>query len=200
MELRAVLEALDFLECPHLVELYTDNKYVKGVLQEGWNAQKNLDLIHSAEESKRPHDVDIEWVEGHSGNRYNEFVDTAAKEALKNRQSFAINRSPAVSGQSENHIDAQSSHQVVAVGKSATVRFLGDVLGTITPLTGKRSQLSLEPCHEKYPQLAALVEKNDSTTINFDEPAHIALSRVIHLAGEGYLDGSPEKTETSNEP
>lgn len=95
MELMACLEGLGQLKGRQDVELWTDSKYVKngvtiwsaGWIRNGWKnsqkkAVKNRDLWELLLAVVAKHSVSWHWVKGHSGNKYNEMVDEAAREAI----------------------------------------------------------------------------------------------------------------------
>lgn len=92
MELTAAIEALETLNRPTTVQLYTDSKYlldgitkwVAGWERKGWVTSakqpvKNVDLWLRLVEAKRPHDVTWHWVKGHNGDPGNERADELAR-------------------------------------------------------------------------------------------------------------------------
>lgn len=94
MELTAAIESLKALIEPCRVTLHTDSRYVidgitkwvAGWQKRGWkNASKkpvrNADLWHELIAAAAPHDIDWQWVKGHSGHVENERVDRLASEA-----------------------------------------------------------------------------------------------------------------------
>jgi ribonuclease HI len=94
MELMAAISALEALKRPCSVTLYTDSRYViDGVTKwlrpwkaRGWKTAdrqpvKNVDLWQRLEAAKELHQVDWQWVRGHSGHVENERVDQLAREA-----------------------------------------------------------------------------------------------------------------------
>ena len=102
MELLAAIEALKSLKRPCVVELYTDSKYLKnGILEwlDGWIAKgwktankkpvKNQDLWEMLDQLRHRHQIEWNWVKGHSGNDGNEIADQLANqgiEALRQRK------------------------------------------------------------------------------------------------------------------
>jgi ribonuclease HI len=96
MELRAVLEALNALEGPLLIQ--SDSQYVvntfttwresrkgKGLL----GKPKNADLIEAIDAQLQGREIKWEWVRGHSGHPLNEQADllaTAAADAFAAKQ------------------------------------------------------------------------------------------------------------------
>ena len=95
MELQAVIEGLSTLKARCHVTIHTDSKYVmEGVTQHlriwkarGWKTAdkkevKNLDLWQTLDELLPRHQLEWEWVRGHSGHPENERVDALARAAI----------------------------------------------------------------------------------------------------------------------
>ncbi|GAB6966459.1 ribonuclease HI [Komagataeibacter kakiaceti JCM 25156] len=98
MELTAAAEALEALTRPCRVVLHTDSEYVRnGIMRwsTGWvrrnwrNASgdpvANMDLWRRLLDVSAKHEIEWEWVRGHSGDENNERVDrlaTRARDAL----------------------------------------------------------------------------------------------------------------------
>ena len=95
MELQAVIEGLSTLKARCHVTIHTDSKYVmEGVTQHlrNWKARvwktadkkevKNLDLWQTLDELLPRHQLEWEWVRGHSGHPENERVDALARAAI----------------------------------------------------------------------------------------------------------------------
>ena len=96
MELTAAIRALEALNRPSAVDLYTDSTYLKdGITRwlpnwkaRGWRTAaktpvKNRDLWEALDALVGRHDVTWHWVRGHAGNAENERADTLARAALK---------------------------------------------------------------------------------------------------------------------
>ena len=95
MELMAVIVALEALNRPCEVELYSDSKYVVDAFNQHWIASwlkkgwkrgknepvKNADLWKRLLKAKEPHQVTFIWVKGHDGHPQNERCDTLATTA-----------------------------------------------------------------------------------------------------------------------
>ncbi len=93
MELSAAIGALQALKRPCEVDFYTDSQYLRrGILEwlDGWVAADfkrkgepipNKDLWKKLHKLIEPHQIEWNWVKGHSGNKYNEIVDQLATEA-----------------------------------------------------------------------------------------------------------------------
>ena len=95
MELTAVIEGLRALTRSCDIELHTDSKYVMQGVNEwlsnwkrnGWKTAakkpvKNIDLWQQLDEEVTRHQIDWNWVKGHSGIEDNEFADQLANAAI----------------------------------------------------------------------------------------------------------------------
>lgn len=95
MELMAVIQGLRSLtrQCP--VKIVTDSQYVKNGMTQwivnwkknGWKTAnrkpvKNADLWQQLDEQVARHDVQWEWVRGHSGHPENERADALANQGI----------------------------------------------------------------------------------------------------------------------
>lgn len=100
MELLAVIHGLEALKRPAWVRICTDSQYVmKGMTEwlaawkrRGWKTAdrqpvKNIDLWQRLETALTPHQVEWEWVRGHSGHPENERVDALARAAISHVRS-----------------------------------------------------------------------------------------------------------------
>jgi ribonuclease HI len=96
MELQAVIEGLKALKQPSRVRIVTDSQYVKNGMQQwihnwkrnGWRTAakkpvKNADLWQELDRLVNLHEVEWEWVRGHSGHPENERVDQLANRAIE---------------------------------------------------------------------------------------------------------------------
>ena len=101
MELVAAIKSLEALKKPCEIEIYTDSQYVKrGVTEymEGWKRKswrgannkeiKNLDLWLKLDQVISQHQINWNWVRGHSGNKYNERVDYLAVKACDHYKNY----------------------------------------------------------------------------------------------------------------
>jgi len=99
MELLAVIHGLEALKRPVRVRICTDSQYVmKGITEwlsvwkrRGWKTAgrqpvKNVDLWQRLEAALAPHQIEWEWVRGHSGHPENERVDALARAAISHAQ------------------------------------------------------------------------------------------------------------------
>lgn len=95
MELMAAIQALETLNQSCVVTLYSDSKYVlQGITEwmenwkkRGWKTAakkpvKNEDLWRRLDTAMQRHDVDWNWVKGHSGNIGNEKADQLANQGI----------------------------------------------------------------------------------------------------------------------
>ncbi|WP_269620815.1 ribonuclease HI [Zhongshania sp. BJYM1] len=95
MELMAAIEALKALKRPCDVVLTTDSQYVRQGITEwmvnwkkrGWKTAakqpvKNADLWQQLDAATLGHNIDWQWVKGHSGHRENEIADMLANRGI----------------------------------------------------------------------------------------------------------------------
>ncbi len=95
MELMAAIVALETLNAPCQVVLITDSKYVMdGITQwmanwkkRGWKTAskqpvKNVDLWQRLDAAVQRHEIDWQWVKGHSGHPGNERADALANRGI----------------------------------------------------------------------------------------------------------------------
>jgi len=95
MELMAAIQGLEALKEPCQVILTTDSQYVKQGINDwmpkwkrnGWKTAskkpvKNQDLWQLLDEQVNRHEVDWQWVKGHSGHRENEMADQLANQGI----------------------------------------------------------------------------------------------------------------------
>ncbi len=95
MELMAAICGLESLKRPCRVRLTTDSQYVmKGVTEwmdnwkrRGWKTAakkpvKNVDLWQRLDKALAPHEVEWQWVRGHTGHAENERADALANRGI----------------------------------------------------------------------------------------------------------------------
>jgi ribonuclease HI len=95
MELTAAIQALEALNTPSEVDLYTDSNYLKGGItswiktwkRNGWRTAdrkpvRNVELWEQLERASAPHNVRWHWVKGHVGHDANERADELAREGM----------------------------------------------------------------------------------------------------------------------
>ena len=96
MELQAVIEALNALRGPSLVQMHVDSEYVRngittwihGWKRRGWRTAdnkpvKNVDLWQRLEAAVAPHQIEWHWVRGHTGDPGNERADALANRGVE---------------------------------------------------------------------------------------------------------------------
>jgi ribonuclease HI len=96
MELMAAIQALEALQRPATVTLYTDSKYlldgitkwIHGWQRNGWLTSakkpvKNDDLWRRLSAAMSPHEIDWKWVKGHAGDPGNERADELARRGIE---------------------------------------------------------------------------------------------------------------------
>ena len=91
MEMMGAISALEALQTPAAVIVYSDSKYlidgitkwIKGWKKNGWKTRagevKNVDLWKRIDALAAKHSIRWEWVKGHNGNPGNERADTLAR-------------------------------------------------------------------------------------------------------------------------
>ncbi len=137
MELTAALRALESLNGPHRVTLVTDSNYLKNGIttwihnwrRRGWltaarEPVKNRDLWEALDREMGRHQVEWQWVRGHSLDQWNERADRLAVAAR--RQAHGA----------ENAVDAALAHPPRPDCTGRICIFLGI---TFSPVTGKGS-------------------------------------------------------------
>ena len=68
------------------VHVFTDSSYSIGVLQKGWKAKANVELIADTKAAiKKAGNVTLHYVPGHAGVALNERADELARQAVKSR-------------------------------------------------------------------------------------------------------------------
>lgn len=79
-------EAIEDVSRP--VRMFTDSQYSIGVLQKGWKAKANVELVAGTRKQlARLEDVELRYVPGHAGVPLNERADTLAVQAVSDRAS-----------------------------------------------------------------------------------------------------------------
>jgi ribonuclease HI len=95
MELTAPIKALEALQRPSIVHIYTDSTYVRSGITKwvaGWGRNgwltsakqpvKNVDLWQELVAAAARHTVEWHWVKGHAGDEGNERADRLAARGL----------------------------------------------------------------------------------------------------------------------
>ena len=94
MELMAAIAALEALNRPCSVQLWSDSSYLVNAFVQGWienwqahgwkrgrDPVKNIDLWKRLLEAAAPHEITWNWVKGHAGHPENERCDKLASSA-----------------------------------------------------------------------------------------------------------------------
>ena len=86
-ELTAVLRALEEIDRARPLAIHTDSQYTIGVVQKGWKAKANVELVAELRAALKGRDATrLVYVPGHSGVILNERADALAREAVTNRR------------------------------------------------------------------------------------------------------------------
>ena len=84
MELKAVIDCLEHISFDYLT-IYSDSKYVVDSINKNYKRNKNLDLWKEFNRVKKGKRITLNWVKGHSGNEFNDYVDELARGEAENR-------------------------------------------------------------------------------------------------------------------
>jgi ribonuclease HI len=86
-ELTAILRALEWIPAEaRAIVVHTDSQYAIGVLQKGWKAKANGELVARAKHVVETRGARLVYVPGHSGVPLNERADELAREAITSRR------------------------------------------------------------------------------------------------------------------
>ena len=90
-ELTAILRAVEWLppEARNIV-VHTDSQYAIGVLQKGWKAKVNQELVARAKRAVETRGARLVYVPGHQGVPMNERADALAREAVSSRSTEMV--------------------------------------------------------------------------------------------------------------
>ncbi len=96
MELSAAINAILYFKKKQKLEIFTDSKYLKDGVESwifkwklnGWKTSakkpvKNKDLWLKLDEGLNHHDINWNWVKGHSNNKHNEKADFLARKYIE---------------------------------------------------------------------------------------------------------------------
>ena len=109
MELKAVIEALNFLESGSMIELFSDSLYVINTITKGWKKKANIELWNELDNVIQKHNnISWNWVKGHSGDFYNEKVNDIAQ-----------GKAEMVKKNNLSHVNEEGSVQMVDVGQKS---------------------------------------------------------------------------------
>ena len=89
-ELTAILRALEWIPADvGPIVVHTDSQYAIGVLQKGWKAKANQDLVARVKRVVQERGALLRYVPGHEGVPLNERADELAREAITTRRTRA---------------------------------------------------------------------------------------------------------------
>ena len=109
MELKAVIEALNFLQSGSMIELFSDSLYVINTITKGWKKKANIELWNELDNVIQKHNnISWNWVKGHSGDFYNEKVNDIAQ-----------GKAEMVKKNNLSHVNEEGSVQMVDVGQKS---------------------------------------------------------------------------------
>ncbi|MGD0528848.1 MAG: ribonuclease H [Polyangiaceae bacterium] len=90
-ELTAILRAVEWIPADaKAIVVHTDSQYAIGVLQKGWKAKANGELVAQAKRVVAERGAKLVYVPGHQGVALNERADELAREAVTSRSSRAV--------------------------------------------------------------------------------------------------------------
>ena len=90
-ELTAILRAVEWIPPDaRAIVVHTDSQYAIGVLQKGWKAKANGELVARAKRTVAERGARLVYVPGHQGVALNERADELAREAVTTRASRAV--------------------------------------------------------------------------------------------------------------
>jgi ribonuclease HI len=89
-ELTAILRALEWVpKDAGPIVVHTDSQYAIGVLQRGWKAKANQDLVALTKRAVEARGARLVYVPGHQGVALNERADALARESVQTRRGRA---------------------------------------------------------------------------------------------------------------
>jgi ribonuclease HI len=89
-ELTAILRALQWAPGDaRAIVVHTDSQYAIGVLQRGWKAKANQELVARTKEAVEARGARLVYVPGHQGVALNERADALARETVQTRRGRA---------------------------------------------------------------------------------------------------------------
>jgi ribonuclease HI len=89
-ELTAILRAVEWVPPGGMpIVVHTDSQYAIGVLQKGWKAKANQDLVARTKKLVASRNVRLVYVPGHSGVPLNERADELARQAVSSAKTEA---------------------------------------------------------------------------------------------------------------
>jgi ribonuclease HI len=90
-ELTAILRAVEWVPAEaKTIVVHTDSQYAIGVLQKGWKAKANGELVARTKRLVQQRGARLVYVPGHQGVALNERADELAREAITSRSTRAV--------------------------------------------------------------------------------------------------------------
>jgi ribonuclease HI len=90
-ELTAILRAVEWIPADaRAIVVHTDSQYAIGVLQKGWKAKANGELVARAKRAVAERAARLVYVPGHQGVALNERADELARETVTTRSSRPV--------------------------------------------------------------------------------------------------------------
>jgi ribonuclease HI len=87
-ELTGILRAVEWIPAEaSTIVVHTDSQYAIGVLQKGWKAKANQELVQRTKRAVDLRRARLVYVPGHKGVTLNERADQLAREAVQSRRS-----------------------------------------------------------------------------------------------------------------
>ncbi|MGH7271969.1 MAG: ribonuclease HI [Polyangiaceae bacterium] len=86
-ELTAILRAVEAIPPgPHAIIVHTDSQYAIGVIQKGWKAKANREIVAQTKRLVGERGARLVYVPGHQGVPLNERADALARESIQVRR------------------------------------------------------------------------------------------------------------------
>ena len=90
-ELTAILRAVEWVPPgPHSIVVHTDSQYAIGVVQKGWRAKANQELVAKVRAAVGARHARLVYVPGHQGVLLNERADALARDSITQRRTERI--------------------------------------------------------------------------------------------------------------
>jgi RNA-directed DNA polymerase len=98
MELRAVIEAIRFVESKRSIFIRTDSQYVHDAIERKTTIKSNSELWKEYQEVSKSRSIKVKWVKGHAGDPHNELADKLAAEQANLAKAESGNKSKKIVG------------------------------------------------------------------------------------------------------
>ena len=117
MELTAAIKGLEATPAGAPVALFSDSEYLVRTMTRNWKRRVNHDLWNQLDSLAASRQVSWHWVQGHSGDHWNEEADRLAFSAISQTERPDTGSD---SGASLTHLDEQGRVRMVDVGWKPT--------------------------------------------------------------------------------